>query len=162
MFVISHRGNISGSNTATHGENHPASICEVLFNKRVSVEIDVWRINKSLYLGHDNPKYKTTNNFLQALEDRRPNSKVNSLFIHCKNFDALKYFATHKSKNFCYFWHENDQYTLTSNGYIWTYPTSTIGNKKNQILVTEVLLDKEAQNKLAGICTDNILNYIKT
>ena len=32
-------------------------------------------------------------------------------------------------KTFNYFWHQNDKFTLTSKGYIWTFP----GNKYSAI-----------------------------
>ena len=37
------------------------------------------------------------------------------------------------NQDFNYFWHENDRFTITSKGYLWTYP----GNKysENSVIV---------------------------
>ena len=42
------------------------------------------------------------------------------LWIHAKNIDALHVLGADAKLNF--FWHQEDDYTLTSQGYIWTYP----------------------------------------
>lgn len=159
MLIISHRGNINGANTAKYGENHPDSIRYIFDTyKKISVEIDIWKIGKSLYLGHDKPEHKINFNFLQNLNESL--DKIN-LFIHCKNLDALNLFnEVIIHDEFCYFWHEKDAYALTSFGYIWTYPTSVVSNKKNQILVTNTILDKKTRKLLCGVCTDYVEEYL--
>jgi hypothetical protein len=43
---------------------------------------------------------------------------------HCKNFAALDKL---QGSNLNYFWHQEDDHTLTSKGFIWTYPGKEIG-----------------------------------
>jgi hypothetical protein len=51
-----------------------------------------------------------------------------------------------------YFWHQEDNFTLTSQGYIWTYPDKDVTNKSIAVLV-----DKElAPDGVAGVCSDYI------
>ena len=73
MILISHRGNINGKNVEM--ENHPSYI-DTALNLWYDVEIDVWYIDGVLFLGHDNPQYEVS---LEWLEHRSP-----SLWIHCK------------------------------------------------------------------------------
>ena len=49
------------------------------------------------------------------------------LWIHCKNLDAL--YALHAQEDLNYFWHQEDDFTLTSQGIIWTYPNKPITNR---------------------------------
>jgi hypothetical protein len=61
-----------------------------------------------------------------------------------------------KHKNIICFWHQNDKYTLTSNGFIWT-------NFKEKIDLKSIIVlkDKDAPPKMSyGICTDFPLNYL--
>ncbi len=104
LIVISHRGNINGPDK--HVENHPDQIKKAI-SLGYDVEIDVWYKENQLYLGHDKPQYKVDLTFL----------KNSRLWCHAKNLKALKYMLANKIK--C-FWHQEDNFTLTSNGYIWT------------------------------------------
>ena len=54
MVLISHRGNLTGSNPER--ENSQTYIQEAL-NKGFNVEVDVWVVNNQIYLGHDAPQY---------------------------------------------------------------------------------------------------------
>ena len=105
MLKISHRGNTSGPR---EDENSPDLVEEV--TQEFTVEVDLWKIGPKLFLGHNGPQYEITWNFLTR---NRPN-----LLVHCKNVDALQCMG----KDFHYFWHEKDKYTLTSQGIILAYP----------------------------------------
>ena len=61
MKLIAHRGNINGPNPER--ENSPDYIKEAL-DKGFDVEIDVWKINGSYFLGHDAPEYRIEFGFL--------------------------------------------------------------------------------------------------
>ena len=54
----------------------------------------------------------------------------------------------------CFFHHEDDV-TLTSQGYLWTYPGRDL--TKNSIAV---LPDGEVPEDIAGICSDFIEEYL--
>jgi len=142
MILISHRGNIDGPNQKR--ENSPEYIMEAL-SSGFDVEIDVWYKEKEWFLGHDNPNYKIEINWLLERESK--------LWIHCKNLESLV-----EIKNYClhYFWHENDEFTLTSKNYIWAYPRK-IPIKKSIVLLPELFLNDVKGCK--GICSDFVNNY---
>ena len=108
MKLIAHRGNTSGPNTE---ENAPLYVEEAL-GKGFDVEIDIWRIGNEFFLGHNIPQYRVSLSWLEG--------RVDKLWIHCKNFEAMSFFAT--SDIFNAFMHDDDQYALTTKGYLWTYP----------------------------------------
>lgn len=100
----SHRGNIIGP---TDKENHPDQI-DYALSCGYGVEIDVWKIGHKYFLGHDRPQYWTPLEYL-----------LNKNFlIHAKNVAALNSLMEHTH---C-FWHETDNYTITSRGEIICYP----------------------------------------
>ncbi len=140
MIYISHRGNINGSNPKH--ENDPDYIRKTL-DKGFDVEIDVWYENSSFYLGHDKPTYKIDVGFL----------KKNGLWCHAKNIDALRIMLSYSDIH-C-FWHQEDDVTLTSRGYIWTYPKQQITDKSVCYLEEKEDIPKRA----LGICSDYILYY---
>jgi hypothetical protein len=58
------------------------------------------------------------------------------------------------NKELHYFWHESDQFTITSKGIIWTYP----GFIKNAITVIKTK-QKNIPTNIFGICTDYVDYY---
>lgn len=149
MKLIAHRGNINGPNEEL--ENNPKQILNTLL-LGYDCEIDVHLINKELWLGHDEPQYKINLNFLLDNKDK--------LWLHCKNLEALNYLINFKELNI--FWHNNDEYTITSRGYIWSY----IGMKTTSKIICvmpELQNNKKYENFIFndidcyGICTDYCL-----
>ena len=61
MFFISHRGNLQGSEP--NRENTERQIVRCI-NLGFDVEIDIWYLNDTYWLGHDEPSYKTSRDFL--------------------------------------------------------------------------------------------------
>ena len=139
MIVISHRGNIEGPNPLL--ENHPNQILKCL-DKDFEVEIDVWFLD-GWFLGHDEPQHKVDIAFLQK----------SKLWCHAKNIEAL--YNLRKNNINC-FWHQKDDVTLTSTGFIWTYPGKKL--TKNSICVMPELLDQDIK-ECHGVCTDYPLKY---
>ena len=137
MILIAHRGNITGKNPEK--ENEPSYILDAI-NKGFDVEIDVWYVNNTFFLGHDKSQYEIDVEFLF-------NDKI---WCHAKNIDAL--YEMIKYSDIHCFWHQTDDVTLTSKGYLWTFP----GNKltKNSISV------KPAHNIDPGICAGICCDYI--
>ncbi len=137
MILISHRGNISGPSLQ---ENSPSFI-DAAIHAGFEVEIDVWLNSGELFLGHDNPQYPVDLEFLNS----RP------LWCHAKNFNALTYML---ENNITCFWHEEDDFTLTSNNQIWTYPLKKV--EKRSIIVCKTLEDtqKYAKKDIFGVCSD--------
>ena len=145
MIYIAHRGLFNGPSKTS--ENHPNQIAKAL-KLGFHVEVDIWYVNKKLLLGHDEPKYPIDDNFIDPRK----------FWIHCKNVEALHYFATHISEKYNYFWHENDQYTLTSKDYIWTYPGKTLTDKSIMVMPehTDYTLLNTKDVKCYGICSDYV------
>ena len=141
MILISHRGNIDGAYPTF--ENNP-----VYINKAVhcgfDVEIDVWCVDNRWYLGHDSLQHEVTLSYL----------KNDKFWCHAKNIEAL-YGMLEEGDIHC-FWHQEDDVTLTSNNYMWTYPNKELHPKSICVLPEKHGLIPEG---VAGICSDHILKY---
>lgn len=150
MKLIAHRGNIDGPNPIK--ENSPEYI-ELAIQSGFDVEIDLRydTFDNSLYLGHDDPQYVVTQYWLAQYMDK--------LWIHCKNIECLYYFVNNTG-GYNYFWHQDDDFTLTSKNYIWTYPGKTY-TSKSVIVMPETQVNKEQLSDFKvyncyGICSDYI------
>jgi len=132
MKLISHRGNIYGPNPSL--ENTREAI-ELALSMGLDVEVDIWFKDEKFYLGHDFPKTFISKEFLQ-------NEK---LWCHAKNLDALN--SMLKEDIHC-FWHQEDNFTLTSKNFIWTYPGNPV--TLNSVIVTNTII----KEKCYGVCTD--------
>lgn len=146
MRLISHRGNISGPNSKW--ENHPDYIDSAL-SSGFQVEIDVWKTDSDLYLGHDEPQYLIDKDFLKA--------RIN-LWCHAKNIEALAWML--RERLHC-FWHQADDLTLTSQGYLWVYPGKPLTNSDRALSVAVMpeLVKEWDVSQAWGICTDYIGKY---
>ena len=146
MIFISHRGNLTGKNPQM--ENKPSYISDAL-NQGYHCEVDVWFVDNKFMLGHDEPKYSFPFVLFRSF--------YNKLWIHCKNVEAVS--ALHdfpETHLLNYFWHQNDDVTLTSKGYIWAFP----GKQpiKSSIAVLPELNNDDLTHAI-GICSDNIKKY---
>jgi len=140
MKLIAHRGNIFGPNPTK--ENHPDYITQTI-DQGYDCEIDVRFIDNQFFLGHDEPNYLIDIQFFMTYKDR--------LWIHCKNFDAFDKLIQVPELNI--FWHENDEYTLTSHRFIWAYPEKTT-TERCIILMPE--WNNFIFDKGYGICSDYV------
>ena len=140
MFLISHRGNLNGIQEKR--ENSPYYIKEAL-NKGYDVEVDVRFKDNKFFLGHDINQYEINKEFLE-------NKKI---WCHAKTFEAL--IALERTSAH-YFWHQEDDYTITSKGFIWTYPGKKLFSKSICVL-PEKFNYKKFECK--GICSDFIQKY---
>jgi hypothetical protein len=148
MILISHRGNINGRMESL--ENKPTQI-DMTIKQGYDVEIDIWYKDGILWLGHDKPDYDID---LIFLTDR-----ITKLWVHCKNIEAVVYFTEiFQEYPFNFFWHQEDDITLTSLNHIWAYP----GKQpiKGSIAVMPELFNDNT-TKCLGICSDYISNYLK-
>ena len=138
MQVILHRGNTSGSNKET--ENNPKHIKFIL--SYYDCEVDVWRVNGDMYLGHDKPLYPVDNSFFN----------YSGLWCHAKNLGALHYLT---DLGVTCFYHNVDDFTLTSNKYIWTYPGKPV---VKQSIIVDLSKDWRLKNyNCYGVCVDYII-----
>ena len=144
MIFISHRGNIYGPNFQL--ENTERYIEKA--RKKYFVEIDVWKIKDSWWLGHDAPEQETSQGFISQ----------KGLLLHAKNLEAFK---TMLDLELHCFWHQDDDVVLTSCGFIWTSPGKQLTSKSIVVLPelnngnNITMLPKN----ILGICSDFIVNY---
>ena len=144
MKLIAHRGNINGPSVNENSIEHIQQALSLGFD----VEVDLWSVNNAWWLGHDGPQYSVEQPF--TLFD---NSKI---WWHCKNFEALE---RCNGSELHYFWHQEDDHTLTSKGVIWTYPGKNIGTKNIIVMPETVMSVDEIKNINAfGICSDYVLH----
>ena len=149
MIYISHRGNLNGPEPEF--ENNPSQVKKAI-SKGLDCEVDVWFINGHFFLGHDEPTYPVKESFLENIK----------LLCHAKTLTCLNKMLS--NKNIHCFWHQEDQFTLTSNKYIWTFPNQPVC--ENSVIVQ---LEPENSNsnfsrnelKCYGICTDYPTLYQK-
>ena len=139
MLLISHRGNISGPQPKL--ENTVAYI-EQAIDQGYNVEIDVWFKDGKFFLGHDAPE--------EHIEKCWFYNKP--LWCHCKNYSALKELL--ELGVHCFF-HDKDDYTLTSEGFIWAYP-GKMGEKKTIAVMPD---DNFDISNFEGVCSDNIEKF---
>lgn len=138
MKFISHRGNISGAIKIL--ENTKEYILQALDNN-YNVEIDIWYINKKLYLGHDIPNEQIDITFLN-------NKKI---WCHAKTIETLFFLIGNDIHTF---YHKVDAVTLTSKNILWTYPKKKL--TPLSICITHDKVIKKEYYKCYGICSDNI------
>lgn len=139
MQIIAHRANTDGPSSR---ENHPGQIDKCI-TLGFGVEVDIWCVGDVFYLGHDAPRYNVSFDFLR---ERRE-----SVYIHAKNLPTLRKLI---GSGLNYFWHQNDAFTLTSKGQIWTYLGQEVTDES--IIVCESIddLNKYYDSEVMGICTD--------
>ena len=143
MKIISHRGNLDGRKPEC--ENNPTYIQQAL-DLGFDVEIDVWFVDGSFFLGHDAPIYYVDRSWIMI--------RCSSLWCHAKNIEAMENLLLIDDVN-C-FWHENDKMTLTSNGIPWMYP----GNYTSRGVTVELDMPHKIPY-VWGICTDYCLDWRK-
>lgn len=143
MIKIAHRGHFNGPNEFS--ENNPTDLIAAIASG-FDIEVDIRMNNFGIFLGHDEMKHEIDEDFIKDIKDHA--------WFHCKNIAALGYF-TNVMPDAKFFWHENDEYTLTSNGYIWTYPEKVFTNKS--IVVVKGKVDLGIYEGAYGVCSDYLL-----
>ena len=140
MILISHRGNINGSNPKM--DNNPEYIQKAL-DLGYDVEVDVWSIDKQFYLGHDEPQYKIERSFLQ-------NKK---LWCHAKNIEA--FYRMIDDKIHCFF-HDKDKVALTSRGYFWSSFEDEMTSKSICVMPSN---SQNLPKNILGVCSDYVSKH---
>lgn len=166
MMIISHRGNLTGPNPET--ENTVEAI-EKALSLGYDVEIDVWFLVDSFWLGHDKPERKFD---LMKLYEWTRNHNV---YLHCKNNLALQMFIKNPANmlpNVYPFMHDIDPCILLRDDLIWVHPEYVHGFQsipENCIAVLPKckhivnIAEDLVLTKFFGICTDypeNVRNSI--
>tara|TARA_A100001201_G_scaffold21833_3_gene24360 strand:+ start:4032 stop:4460 length:429 start_codon:yes stop_codon:yes gene_type:complete len=138
MILIAHRGNINGPGEYENGQKY----CQEAIDAGYNVEIDVWYTD-TWWTGHDRPQYRVDPDFFLKKE----------VWCHAKNIKALKKLLELGAH--CFF-HQNDPVTLTSQQYIWTYPTQQLTEKSICVLPELQTIDIKG---CAGICSDFLIDF---
>jgi len=118
MKYIAHRGLFKGPDKEL--ENKPEQI-ELALQSGFDCEVDLWVINSELWLGHDAPQYAIEPKFLNNF----------GLWIHAKNLGALRYLT---DTNLNFFWHQNDDYVITSHKFIWAFPEMELTQRSVRLM----------------------------
>lgn len=144
MILISHRGNVNGPNEDF--ENHPLYI-DLAISQGYDVEIDLWMKSGELFLGHDEPDIQIDEEYL--LE------RKTDLWIHCKNSLALSFCI---DKNLHCFYHNTDDYTITSHGFVWAYPGKELSSKRC-VMVKPELFNYPSTDGYFAVCSDYVERF---
>lgn len=121
------------------------------------VEVDVWGDGRDLRVGHD------VGDWVFNYHDFYDCS---SLIVHCKNLEAMWWLrARSVPPSFDYFFHDQDDATITNQGKIWVHPRMLDGASMRSIPtgsyvvvpmhpneIDPVILDVLSQ--MGGVCTD--------
>jgi hypothetical protein len=140
MIYISHRGNLLGDGD----ENSPDQIDEAI-KKGFDVEIDVRAMDGKLWLGHDEPTHQVPMSFFFDRQDK--------LWCHAKDIEAC---AILLESGLHTFFHNVDDVTLTSKGFMWTFPQKTLTPFSIMVHPEQDYDDQLKRIKPAGICSDFI------
>jgi len=148
MILISHRGNIEGKNLDL--ENSPDYIDRAIM-KGYDVEVDLWLKENTFFLGHDEPQYLID---LEWITSRKKN-----LWLHCKNLNCFTFLTTYTGDMYRFFWHQKDDYALTSNHMIWAYPNQPLSDRSIAVMPESTNYTIDQLKQCTGICSDFITNY---
>jgi hypothetical protein len=148
MRLIAHRALINGPDQNI--ENHPDQIVSAI-GQGFDCEVDLWFEDSRFYLGHDEPQYAIDKDFL--IRHRK------NLWIHAKNLPAL-YWLTNTNKFFNHFWHQTDDFVITSQGYIWAYPGKMLTDRS--VMVMPEWADPEFKTILKNPCYAICSDYVMT
>jgi len=150
MIIIAHRANLVGPEPDF--ENSPEMIDRCISGYAFNVEVDLWVVEDRLYLGHDGPQYEVSLPWLHM--------RCRFLWVHCKNIDALIFMQNNPFRDdFRYFWHQEDDYTLTSDGWIWAYPNKPIPKPCKAVCVMPEW-DNQDTFMFDAVCTDYPTNFL--
>mgnify|MGYP001168907480 CR=1 FL=1 len=141
MILIAHRGNIAGP--VPKLENRPEYL-SLAIGSGYSVEADVWYHDGQIFLGHDEPSYPISLQFLQN----------EAIWCHCKNVEAARLLI---DNDIHCFYHNIDDITITSRGYIWTYPNKKLVERS--VCVMPELGYSGIIENCSAICSDYIEKY---
>ena len=140
MIQIAHRGNFKGVNKER--ENTIPYLKEAI-SAGYDVEVDVWFIDGKFFLGHDGPEHQATLKELLELGDHA--------WFHAKNYGALVELL---SFDMHVFFHDRDEYTLTSRGIIWAYSGKFV-NGFAIACMPEMTRGFVVPDDALGVCSDN-------
>jgi len=146
MRLISHRGNIEGSNPDL--ENTTPYI-ESAINSGFDVMIDLWLFDGKIYTGSDEPKNKLDIDWLEKYNNRLWfNCRDQVILTNLLSLDPL-------GKHLHYLHFSEGPMSLTSRNYLIT--------KEEFSTPVAIVYQPDVNNKLTdvyGVCSDYVKSYI--
>jgi hypothetical protein len=142
MKIISHRGNLNGSDADR--ENSPKAV-DAAIALGFEVEVDLrMSIGGKLYLGHDRPQYIISADWLAA--------RAGVIWVHMKDPNVLSLIEALGLNYFC---HDNDPYVVTSMGNLWVHPDSDYVAGGVMVLPEKGNVSfRDIKIEYSAICTD--------
>jgi len=142
MILISHRGNVDG--VAIEKENTKSYIQQAI-DLGYNVEVDIRYEKDNFLFGHDYGQYDVD---LQWLLDRK-----DKLWVHCKDFTSLSELINTEMR---IFYHQNEDYTIISDGHIWAHNLTKVDDKCIIPLLNKKKLRNWKGTDVYGICSDYV------
>lgn len=136
VIRIAHRGNYQGK--VCERENTPAYLLEAK-SAGFDCEIDCWFVDGVAFLGHDIPQHQVGCDFLEQ----------DGFWIHAKNLEAVDILS---KTDLNWFWHNDDELTITSKGYLWVHSKSKYLAENSISCCFE---PRTFRTLPYGICSDN-------
>lgn len=150
MKIISHRGNLRGPRPEL--ENRPSYI-DSAYQLGFDIEVDLRFINGEFWLGHDEPQYKVDESWMDLRKDK--------IWFHCKDLESVLELKR-RNKDYNYFCHSNDEFVLTSKGYVWVHNLKL--NLTERCVIPLLGLDdinKFTKEIKGPVCTDYVYDLDK-
>lgn len=141
MILIAHRGNYKGREVEK--ENSLLHLHDAI-SRGYDVEVDVWKIDSEYFLGHDGPDINVSLFDLVELQDYA--------WFHAKNFEAL---TACMDLGLHVFFHDKDEYTVTSKGIIWAYSGKFV-NSRGVACMPESTPGFIIPKFAYGVCSDSL------
>ena len=147
MILIAHRGNIHGPKPGY--ENMPYRIEEAIY-LGYDVEIDLWSDGVQFRLGHDQPETLVDRSFLYK--------HIDKLWCHAKTPLTLAMLIDLQMH--CFF-HVEDDATLTSKNFIWTFPGESLTYRSIAVFDSRntYSITRLTNVLVAGICSDYVDDF---
>lgn len=146
MKLIAHRANLGGPDPSVENNLEQIDKC-IELGYDVEIDLRYHKATDTLWLGHDEPQYQITRWWMAQ--------RVDKLWIHCKDLDTL-HDMTVNTSGYNYFWHQEDDYTLTSKRHIWAYPGKSYSSNTVIVMPEWKNLDWDTLRvtNCYGVCTD--------
>lgn len=140
LKLIAHRGNIDGPNSKLENK---LDYIDNAIDLGYEALVDIWSYNGKMYLGNHTGSNRVPIDCLM--------NRSTKLWIHCGNHEAFQILFRYQSLNI--FWHQTDDFALTTKGYTWCYPG--IGPLDRSVAFMPEF-DSPNLDKFHALCSDEV------